>query len=148
MKHSIWLALLPGLLLASGEPARQADSPGASATPDRILAAPASPPPPSSADDACREAILALDLERQAYIQVFDWNRPGDSNELARGYARAMDDFYRRELELKRDWYQATGQLELLAQVEASLERVANPDRVLPELEQARDLPSGTEVTQ
>ncbi|MDP2359526.1 MAG: hypothetical protein Q8O14_02055 [bacterium] len=147
MRHAFWLALLPGLLFASGDQARQADAPGvaAPATPAATVTAP--PPPPIPADLACKEALDALALERQTFVESFDWGQAGDPDELARRYSRTMDDFVRRELEIKRDWYEATGQTDLLAGVEASLDRLTQPQRLLPEIEQERGTPIAPEVT-
>jgi hypothetical protein len=133
--------------LSSAGLAAEADSPGR--TEDANLTASgvhAIPQPVVVADNPHQQAILALHQERQAYVEAFDWNRAGDRQALKGEYAATMDSFELRELELKIDWYEATGQTQLLERTRATLERRTNPARQLPDIAGDR-LPS-TEVNQ
>jgi len=150
MKHVLWMALLPGLLLAAGDQARQADADGAAIVPPASVSLVTSPPVGCRAiDQPYKESLTSLARERQDFVAAFDWNQPGDQVELARRYGTSMEAFRLRELELKRDWYQATGQAELLQGTQAALERMTSPPRVLPDLdpEHRQAAPTGQEVT-
>jgi len=85
------------------------------------------------ADAPHRQAITALQQERQAFVQSFDWSA-GERESLRGAFQAAMERFEIRELELRRDWYQATGQTDLLARTQSSLEKRLQPARALPEI--------------
>ncbi|MDP2359523.1 MAG: hypothetical protein Q8O14_02040 [bacterium] len=146
MRKALWLALVPALLFASSDPTEPADTPGAVAPAHSGIAVVA-PLAPSAVDLAHKEAMMALALERQAFVEAFNWNRGGDRVETARLHARAMDGFHRRELELKRDWYAASGQLDRLAAIEAALVALEEAGRPQPELDLPRPAAQPQEVT-
>jgi len=129
MKHTSWV--VAALLLSMGGSAIAADADGQPGPTPSIGTAKAPIPVAGAADDSHKQALLDLHQERQAFAESFDWNQPGDRQALRRQYADAMDRFSLRELELKRDWYRATGQTELLACTEAALEARRNPLRAV-----------------
>jgi hypothetical protein len=96
-----------------------------------------------------QQAFATLLQARETYVRDFVWNDSSDSVAQRRDYNRGLDGFLQLELELKRDWYQATGQMELLAGVQALLERRANPPQNLPEIGGTRssDTPASPALT-
>jgi hypothetical protein len=145
MKHASWMMGVLVLAMNGSALAAQADGQADLLTPTPTLKAAAVPLPVTSpADDSHRLAITALQQERQSFIQGFNWKSPGDPQALRTSYSQAMERFDVRELELKRDWYQVTGQTELLARAQAGLEARRQPTRSLPEIGGER--PSGTQT--
>ncbi|MFA7330337.1 MAG: hypothetical protein WC326_04605 [Candidatus Delongbacteria bacterium] len=133
------LLLLLGLFRVA---AADADQPGAGNVPTPGLVTQAAPPaPPDAATQAHRLAMATLLGERQAYSAGFDWNASGDRVALKRQFGAQMRAFDLRELELRRDWYQALGQSELLARIQARIERLTQPRPALPELEASESAP-------
>jgi len=131
MKHATWLAsllvLTAGSALAAQTTAQDALLvPAPSGTPVVSLET-----SPQAAPH--KQAITALHAERQAFVQSFDWNA-GDRVALGVEFNEAMAGFDLRELELKRDWYAASGQADLLARTEQALAAKTAPVRVLPEV--------------
>lgn len=139
MKHTAWLGSALVLSLAAGAMALEADGGAAQASAGITQAAapgahPVAGMPVAPADLTFQQAIVALRQERQSYVASFDWSQPIERITLQREYAGRMTAFDTRELELKRDWYQATGQTELLARIESALDSRRNAGRVLPEI--------------
>lgn len=132
MKRSAWLA---GALALSITVTAMAAAPdgqeGTTSSPDTKSAAPTSAV--KAVDPSHRLALEALAQERQAFVQGFNWNA-GERQALRQDYARAMDAFARREMQLKKELFLATGRTEEAARLQASLERLANPVRNLPQV--------------
>ncbi len=84
-------------------------------------------------DPTHRQALESLAQERQAFVAAFDWNR-GERQVLRKEYARTMDAFTKREMELKKALFLATGRTEEAARLQASLDRMASPQRNLPQV--------------
>lgn len=80
-----------------------------------------------------KQALESLAQERQAFLAAFDWNQ-GERQALRTEYARAMDQFTKREMELKKELFLATGRTEEAARLQSSLDRLANPPRTLPQV--------------
>lgn len=132
MKRSAWLA---GALALSITVTAMAAAPdgleGATGRPDAKSVASSSTA--KAVDPSLRLALEALAQERQAFVQGFNWNA-GERQVLRQEYARAMDGFARREMQLKKELLLATGRTEEAARLQASLERLANPVRNLPQV--------------
>lgn len=143
MKHASWMTGVLVLALNGGALAAQTVTQPDFTTPSATLKTPATPVAITGAsDDTHRQAITTLFQERQAFVQSFNWNSPGDPQALRASYAAAMERFDVRELELKRDWYRASGQTELLARTESTLEKRQQAARALPEIAGERRTPS------
>jgi hypothetical protein len=82
-------------------------------------------------------ALAALNAERDAFSQSFDWGSPAQLDERQRAFAQAMDAFDRRSLELKADWLLGEGRVDEAQAIQARLDRPA-PER-LADLPQDRD---------
>ncbi|MFA7330331.1 MAG: hypothetical protein WC326_04575 [Candidatus Delongbacteria bacterium] len=132
MKHATWLA---GLLVLSTGVAHAATR----ATVDaQLVPAPSSDTPVVALEATSlaaphRQAITTLHAERQAFVQAFDW-QAGESQALRREFNAALARFDLRELELKRDWYAASGQTDLLARTEEALAKRLQPASAQPEI--------------
>ena len=131
MKHATWLA---GLLVLSTGSAWAAQPETGTA---QLVPTPSATTVVSLASSELaaphKQAITSLHQERQAFVQAFDWNA-GDRVARGRAFQEAMERFDLRELELKRDWYAASGQADLLARTEQALAAKTAPVRVLPEV--------------
>ena len=132
MKHATWLA---GLLVLSAGSALAAP---AAAVDAQLVPSPSAGTPFLSLETLAlaaphKQAITALHQERQAYALSFDWSA-GDRVARGREFQQAMNAFDLRELELRRDWYAASGQSDLLARTEQALAAKTAPVRVLPEV--------------
>ena len=131
MKTPVRLACLL-VLVAGAAHAAAPDGPDAQTAPT-LAAAPPAPSLAAALVEPHRQALTTLHGERQAFVQAFDWTA-GDRVARGREFQLAMDAFDLRELELKRDWYAASGQADLLARVEEALAAKTAPVRVLPEI--------------
>jgi hypothetical protein len=135
MKHAAWM--LGAVVLSLSGSALAAPAAGAtdSATPVLSLesARTATPVVATAVDPVHKQAITSLHSERQAFVKSFDWTA-GERQALNRQFNAAMVAFDMRELELKRDLYQATGQTDLLARTQAALDKRQQPARTLPEI--------------
>jgi hypothetical protein len=132
MRKTPWLA--SALILAWSGGAFAQDVAGPDSVPVIGTAMPATPI--TTPSESCRLAILALRRERQDYVSSFDWSRGVDRVARRHEFAEHMKDFDRRELELKSDWYQATGQADLLTRARESLGRLTQAVDRLPEIGQ------------
>jgi hypothetical protein len=151
MKHASWMLGAVVLTLSSSALAAPAAGEPDSTTPTAILGTSkaATPVVATAVDPAHKQAITALFTERQAFVQSFDWSA-GEHEARRRDFQAAMSRFEIRELELKRDLYQATGQTDLLARTQTALDKRQQPARTLPELggeRRAATQPATPEVT-
>lgn len=148
MKHAAWLA---GLLVLSVGAAHAAAPDGLDAqTAPSVASAPSAPAPTLTSDlsaqlvEPHRQAITTLHSERQAFVQAFDWS--GDRVVRGREFQAAMERFDLRELELKRDWYAASGQTDLLARSEEALAKKTAPVQAQPDLGLERPAAAATQT--
>jgi hypothetical protein len=139
------------LAMAGGALALDADERGATPAAGAAAAKAASATDAQAANPAVghyQQALTALHQERESWLRSFDWSR-GERAALQAELAAGVKSFQIREQELRRDWYQATGQTELLARAQESLRSLNQPAATLPEIVTDRQAaaPQAPEVT-